>query len=233
MSGQTIGVIGAGLMGHGIAYLLTSSGPHRPHLRSVGGMAQNAARAAGKLARVARRRSGAARRFGARPDGAGDDRHLVRVRGRAGKAAAQAAAVRRTGKSHRARHDPRQQQLGDPLDPDRREARSTAIAWSARISESAASRAAGREVTRTNSPATRLCKGRWRCCATQGANQSMSKKRSGVGNRLQHALKREAIALVSSGVCDADTIDEVVKSGFGAGWRCSGRWSRPIWSASI
>ncbi len=37
-----------------------------------------------------------------------------------------------------------------------------------------------------------------------------------VGNRLQHALKREAIALVSSGVCDADTIDEVVKSGFGA-----------------
>ena len=37
-----------------------------------------------------------------------------------------------------------------------------------------------------------------------------------VGNRLQHALKREAIALVSAGVCDADTIDEVVKSGFGA-----------------
>ena len=29
-------------------------------------------------------------------------------------------------------------------------------------------------------------------------------------------LKREAIALVASGVCDADTIDEVVKSGFGA-----------------
>lgn len=37
-----------------------------------------------------------------------------------------------------------------------------------------------------------------------------------VGNRLQHALKREAIALVASGVCDADTVDEVVKSGFGA-----------------
>jgi 3-hydroxybutyryl-CoA dehydrogenase len=37
-----------------------------------------------------------------------------------------------------------------------------------------------------------------------------------VGNRLQHALKREAIALVASGVCDAETIDEVVKSGFGA-----------------
>jgi 3-hydroxybutyryl-CoA dehydrogenase len=37
-----------------------------------------------------------------------------------------------------------------------------------------------------------------------------------VGNRLQHALKREAIALVADGVCDAETVDEVVKSGFGA-----------------
>jgi 3-hydroxybutyryl-CoA dehydrogenase len=36
-----------------------------------------------------------------------------------------------------------------------------------------------------------------------------------VGNRLQHALKREAIALVAAGVCDAETIDTVVKSGFG------------------
>ena len=37
-----------------------------------------------------------------------------------------------------------------------------------------------------------------------------------IGNRLQHALKREAIALVAGGVCDAATIDEVVKLGFGA-----------------
>lgn len=37
-----------------------------------------------------------------------------------------------------------------------------------------------------------------------------------IGNRLQHALKREAIALVASGVCDAETIDDVVKQGFGA-----------------
>jgi 3-hydroxybutyryl-CoA dehydrogenase len=33
---------------------------------------------------------------------------------------------------------------------------------------------------------------------------------------LQHALKREAIALVAAGVCDAETIDDVVKHGFGA-----------------
>lgn len=36
-----------------------------------------------------------------------------------------------------------------------------------------------------------------------------------IGNRLQHALKREAIALVENGVCDAETVDLVVKEGFG------------------
>lgn len=36
-----------------------------------------------------------------------------------------------------------------------------------------------------------------------------------VGNRLQHALKREAIALVAAGVCDAETIDTVCKESFG------------------
>jgi 3-hydroxybutyryl-CoA dehydrogenase len=36
-----------------------------------------------------------------------------------------------------------------------------------------------------------------------------------VGNRLQHALKREAIALIADGVCDAATIDTIVKEGFG------------------
>lgn len=37
-----------------------------------------------------------------------------------------------------------------------------------------------------------------------------------VGNRLQHAVKREAIALIAAGVCDAETVDTVVKQGFGA-----------------
>jgi 3-hydroxybutyryl-CoA dehydrogenase len=36
-----------------------------------------------------------------------------------------------------------------------------------------------------------------------------------VGNRMQHALKREAIALVASGVCSAETVDLVVRHGFG------------------
>ena len=36
-----------------------------------------------------------------------------------------------------------------------------------------------------------------------------------VGNRMQHALWREAIALIDEGVCDAETIDLVVKNSFG------------------
>jgi 3-hydroxybutyryl-CoA dehydrogenase len=36
-----------------------------------------------------------------------------------------------------------------------------------------------------------------------------------IGNRLQHALWREAIALVQNGVCDVRTVDTVVKAGFG------------------
>lgn len=36
-----------------------------------------------------------------------------------------------------------------------------------------------------------------------------------VGNRLQHALWREAQALVADGVCDARTVDDVVKNSFG------------------
>ena len=36
-----------------------------------------------------------------------------------------------------------------------------------------------------------------------------------IGNRLQHALWREAIALVEQGICDAETVDSVVKAAFG------------------
>ena len=36
-----------------------------------------------------------------------------------------------------------------------------------------------------------------------------------IGNRLQHALWREAIALVEHGICDAATVDSVIKASFG------------------
>lgn len=36
-----------------------------------------------------------------------------------------------------------------------------------------------------------------------------------IGNRLQHALWREAISLVENGICSAETVDDVVKASFG------------------
>ena len=73
MTPQNIGVVGAGLMGHGIAYLLAAAGhtvriydPSAEWRDSLPQRLESGARAA-------RRRSGAARpHLGARPDGAGD-----------------------------------------------------------------------------------------------------------------------------------------------------------------
>jgi 3-hydroxybutyryl-CoA dehydrogenase len=36
-----------------------------------------------------------------------------------------------------------------------------------------------------------------------------------IGNRLQHALWREAVSLVEHGICDAQTVDDVIKAAFG------------------
>jgi len=36
-----------------------------------------------------------------------------------------------------------------------------------------------------------------------------------IGNRLQHALWREAISMVENGICDAEAVDTVIKSSFG------------------
>ncbi len=36
-----------------------------------------------------------------------------------------------------------------------------------------------------------------------------------VGNRLQHALWREAFAIIDEGICDPATVDEVIRHGFG------------------
>lgn len=36
-----------------------------------------------------------------------------------------------------------------------------------------------------------------------------------VGNRLQHALWREAFAIIDEGICDPATVDEVINNGFG------------------
>ena len=39
-----------------------------------------------------------------------------------------------------------------------------------------------------------------------------------VGNRLQHALWREAFAIIDSGICDAATVDECIRFGPGLRW---------------
>jgi 3-hydroxybutyryl-CoA dehydrogenase len=36
-----------------------------------------------------------------------------------------------------------------------------------------------------------------------------------VGNRLQHALWREAVSIVEKGIADAETVDECIRFGFG------------------
>ena len=38
-----------------------------------------------------------------------------------------------------------------------------------------------------------------------------------VGNRLQHALWREAVSIVDQGIADAAAVDEVIKNSFGIG----------------
>ena len=53
-----------------------------------------------------------------------------------------------------------------------------------------------------------------------------------VGNRLQHALWREAFDLIDQGVCDPATVDTVVKSGSGCVCRSWARWRTRTSSAS-
>ena len=117
----------------------------------------------------------------------------------------------------RPRHHPRQQHLGDPDHQDHGGlARPLARARHPLV-ESALSGAAGRGDRHAVDLAAgdRLDHG-----AAQGDAGKMpvhvKKDVPGfVGNRLQHALWREAIALVEHGICDAETVDTVIKASFG------------------
>ena len=59
--------------------------------------------------------------------------------------------------------------------------------------------------------------GPWQLHAAAGKKPAHVKKDvpGFIGNRLQHALWREAISLVEHGICDAETVDAVVKASFG------------------
>lgn len=73
------------------------------------------------------------------------------------------------------------------------------------------------EVIKTPQTDPRLAQEMFELLASIGKTPAMVEKDvpGFIGNRLQHALWREAIALVADGVCDAKTVDTVVKASFG------------------
>lgn len=73
------------------------------------------------------------------------------------------------------------------------------------------------EVIKTPHTDARLAQDMFDLLAAVGKTPAMVEKDvpGFIGNRLQHALWREAVALVADGVCDAKTVDTVVKASFG------------------
>ncbi|HEU4459660.1 MAG TPA: 3-hydroxyacyl-CoA dehydrogenase family protein [Methylibium sp.] len=73
------------------------------------------------------------------------------------------------------------------------------------------------EVIKTPATDAALARSMFDLLAAAGKTPAMVEKDvpGFIGNRLQHALWREAIALVADGVCDAQTVDTVVKASFG------------------
>lgn len=73
------------------------------------------------------------------------------------------------------------------------------------------------EVIKTNETDTNLAQEMYELLTAVGKTPAMVEKDvpGFIGNRLQHALWREAVALVADGVCDAKTVDTVVKASFG------------------
>lgn len=73
------------------------------------------------------------------------------------------------------------------------------------------------EVIKTSATDPELAQHMFDLLASVGKTPAMVEKDlpGFIGNRLQHALWREAIALVADGVCDAKTVDTVVKASFG------------------
>ncbi len=172
-----IGVIGAGLMGHGIAYLLAAAG------HTVGIYDPSAEW----------RAFAAARLKSARDLLDGDPALLDRISAHDQMKPAMADAsfvfeaapeklplkqqiVRRARSRHRAHHDPRQQQLGDPLDRDRRQAQASRARHRHAFLEPAASRAAGRGDPEREDQRRDRAAAPWSCCATPAAGRCTSRR---------------------------------------------------------
>ena len=218
MSGLNIGVIGAGLMGHGIAYLLAAAGTHGRHLRS-------------------RRRNGAIR-----------CRNGWKARARCSTAIRRCSTAfppmtrwRRRCRTQASCSRPRRRSCRSSSSFRRAEAVTAPTTILASNSSAIPSTEIGAklkhrervvgthfwnpphlvplvEVIQNEMTSDETVRRTIELLRDAGRKPVHVKKDipGFVGNRLQHALKREAIALVASGVCDAETIDEVVKNGFGA-----------------
>ncbi|MBM3527660.1 MAG: 3-hydroxyacyl-CoA dehydrogenase family protein [Alphaproteobacteria bacterium] len=218
MPPQTIGVIGAGLMGHGIAYLLAAAG-HTVRIYDPS---------------AEWRASLAARLESARALLGGDPTLLGRISAHE----TLAPAMKSASFVFEAAPEklPLKQQLFAELEaltaPDTILASNSSAIPSTRIGEKLKhrERVVGThfwnpphlvplvEVIQNEKTSDETVRRTMTLLADAGRKPVHVKKDipGFIGNRLQHAIKREAIALIASGVCDSDTIDEVVKSGFGA-----------------
>ena len=174
MSGLNIGVIGAGLMGHGIAYLLAAAG-HNVRIYDPS---------------TQWRESLSERLESARALLGGDPALLGRISAHEQMAPAmkdvafvfEAAPEKLPLKQQLFAElesltapddDPRQQQLGHSLDADRREAQASRARGRHAFLESAASRSAGRGHAERKDQRRDRRQRPWRCCATPAATPCM------------------------------------------------------------
>ncbi len=217
MAKARIAVVGAGLMGHGIAQVFALAG-HEVKITDtvVKNLDTVASRIAANLRDLGEDESAVER---VQPsvdltDAVHDADYVVEAvsENLELKKKLFAELERRT----RPGYDPRQQHLGDPdhrhhagFEPPRTRGRHPLV-------ESAVPGAAGRG----DRHAMDLAAGHRHTMelhAAAGKKPAHVKKDvpGFIGNRLQHALWREAISLVEHGICDAKTVDDVVKASFG------------------
>src|SRR5262249_43219182 len=218
MSAQKIGVIGGGLMGHGIAYLLAAAG-----------------HAVGVFEPEAKIRAILPKRLRAIADLFGDDVALLEkcsVHDQLGPAVGDARVVFEAAPEKLPLKQRIFAELESAVAPDTILASNSSAIPSTEIGRHLKhrERVVGThfwnpphlvplvEVIESEKTSGEVLHGTMELLRDAGKTPVHVRRdvRGFVGNRLQHALKREAIALVAAGVCDAETIDIVVREGPGA-----------------
>ena len=218
MAKARIAVVGAGLMGHGIAQVFALAG-HDVTITDtvVKNLDTVASRIAANLRDLGEDERAVER---VQPsvdltDAVHDADYVVEAVSE--NLAAEEKAFRRARAPHPPRYDSRQQHLGHSdhrdhagFEPPRTRGRHPLV-------ESAVPGAAGRGDRHAMDLAAGRSHTTMALHAAAGKTPAHVKKDvpGFIGNRLQHALWREAISLVEHGICDAKTVDDVVKASFG------------------